>query len=81
MSRCLKMGSAMMKLTMLTVILMEEIAALTSTKTTALIALVIIRTIVLLDFLPLLLETVPVMTRPIMLTVNLMVEIVVDLVF
>ena len=67
----------MMKLTMWTVILMAESAALTSTRTTALIALVIIRKIVLLDLLPLLLETVSVMTGLIMLTVTLMVEIVV----
>ena len=71
------MGSVMMKLTMLTVTLMEETAALTSTRTTALIVLVIIKKIVLLDLLPLLLKTVSVMTRPIMLNVTLMVEIVV----
>ena len=69
----------MMRLTMWTVILMAESAALISTQTTALTVLVIIRTIVLLDLLPLLLETVSVMTGPIMLTVTLMVEIVVDL--
>ena len=71
----------MMKLTMLTVTLMEESAALTSTWTTVLIVLVIIRKIVLLDLLLLLLETVSVMTGPIMLTATLMVEIVVDLAF
>ena len=81
MSHCLKTGSAMMKLTMLTVTLMAESAVLTSTRINVLIALVIIRTIVLLDLLPLLLETVSVMTGPIMLTVTLMVEIVVDLAF
>ena len=66
---------------MLTVTLMAESAALTSIRITVLIALVIIRKIVLLDLLPLLLETVSVMTGPIMLTVTLMVEIVVDLAF
>ena len=79
MSHCLKTGSAMMKLTMLTVTLMAESAVLTPKRNNVLIALVIIRTIVLLDLLPLLLETVSVMTGPIMLTVTLMVEIVVDL--
>ena len=66
---------------MLTVTLMAESAALTSIRITVLIALVIIRKIVLLDLLPLLLETVSVMMGPIMLTVTLMVEIVVDLAF
>ena len=79
MSHCLKMGSAMMKLTILTVTLMAESAALTSTQITVLIAPVIIRKIVLLDLLPRLLETVFVMMGPIMLTVTLMGEIVVDL--
>ena len=68
----------MMSLTMQTVIMMVEIAAFTSTQITALIAYVIIRKIVLLGLLPLLLETVSVMTRPTMLTVIMMVEIVVD---
>jgi hypothetical protein len=81
MSHCLKTGSAMMKLTMLTVTLMAESAVLTPKRNNVLIALVIIRTIVLLDLLPLLLETVSVMTGPIMLTVTLMVEIVADLAF
>ena len=71
------MGSAMMKLTMLTVTLMAGSVVLTSKRNNVLIALVIIRTIVLLDLLPLLLETVSVMTGLIMLTVTLMVEIVV----
>ena len=75
------MGSAMMRLTILTVTLMAESAALTSKRNNALIVLVIIRKIVLLDLLPLLLEMVSVMTGPIMLTVTLMVEIVVDLAF
>ena len=66
---------------MLTVTLILESAALTSTWITALIVLVIIRKIVLLDLLPLLLEMVSVMTGQIMLTVTLMVEIVVDLAF
>ena len=65
----------MMSLTMQTVIMMVEIAAFTSTQITALIAYVIIRKIVLLGLLPLLLETVSVMTTPTMLTVTLMVEI------
>ena len=71
----------MMRLTILTVTLMAESAALTSKRNNALIVLVIIRKIVLLDLLPLLLEMVSVMTGPIMLTVTLMVEIVVDLAF
>ena len=79
MSHCLKTGSAMMRLTILTATLMKESAALKSTRITVLIALVIIRKIVLLDLLPRLLETVFVMMGPIMLTVTLMVEIVVDL--
>jgi hypothetical protein len=66
---------------MLTVTLISESAALTSTWINVLIALVIIRKIVLLDLLPLLLEMVSVMMGPIMLTVTLMVEIVVDLAF
>ena len=66
---------------MLTVTLMAENVALTSIRITVLIALVIIKKIVLLDLLPLLLETVSVMMGPIMLTVTLMVEIVVDLAF
>ena len=64
---------------MLTVTLILESAALTSTWITVLIALVIIRKIVPLDLLPLLLEMASVMTRPTMLTVITMVEIVVDL--
>ena len=81
MSHCLKTGYAMMRLTMLAVTLMVESAALTSTWINVLIALAIIRTIVLLDIFPLLLEMVSVMTRSIMPNVTLMVEIVVDRAF
>jgi hypothetical protein len=78
MSHCLKMGSAMMKLTMLTVTLMAESAALTSTRITVQIALVFIKKTVLLALLPLLLEMVSVMTRPTLLTVIMMAEIAVS---
>ena len=64
---------------MLTVTLILESAALTSTWITVLIALVIIRKTVLLDLLPLLLEMVSVMTRQTMLTVTMMGEIAVEL--
>ena len=47
----------------------------TSTQITVLIAYAIMKKIVLLDSLPLLLEMVSVMTRPIMLTAIMMVEI------
>jgi hypothetical protein len=68
------MGSAMMRLTILTVALMAESAALTSTLITVLIAIVITRKIVLLGLFPLLLEMVSVMTGPTMLTAIMMVE-------
>ena len=68
----------MMRPTMLTAILMAEIVVSTSTLITALIALVIIRTIVRLALLFLKLETVSVMTRPTMLTAIMMVEIAVS---
>ena len=71
----------MMRQTMLTVTLMEEIVASTSTLITALIVLVIIRKIVLLDLLFLKLQMVSAMMRPTMLNVITMVEIVVDPVF
>ena len=61
--------------------MMVEIAVSTSTLITVLIALVIILKIVQLALLFLKLETVSVMMGPIMLTVTLMVEIVVDLAF
>ena len=64
--------------TMLTVIMMVEIAVSTSTPITALIVLVIILKIVQLVLLFLKLETVFVMTRPTMLTAITMVEIAVD---
>ena len=64
--------------TMLTVTMMVEIAASTSTRITALIAHVIIKKTVLLGLLPLLLETVFVMLRLTMLTVTMMVETVVS---
>ena len=65
---------------MLTVTLMVEIAASTSTWITVLIALVTIKKTVLLGLLPLLLETVSVMTGPTMLTAVMMVETAVVLV-
>ena len=65
--------------TMLTVIMMVEIAALTSAWFTALIAYVVTKKTVLLDSFsfPLSLEKAPVMTRPTMMTVTMMVETVV----
>ena len=78
MSHCLKMDSAMMRLTILIVTLMAESAALTSRRITVLIALVIIKKPVQLALLPLLLEMVSVMTRPTMLTATMMVEIAVS---
>ena len=81
MSHCLKTGSAMMRLTILTATLMKESAALTSTQITVLIVHVIIRKIVPLGLLPLLLGTGFAMMRQTMLTVIMMVEIVVDLAF
>ena len=71
----------MMRPIMLTVTMMAVIAASTSTQITALIAYVTIKKTVLLGLLPLLLEMVFVMTRPIMLIVTTTVEIVVDLAF
>ena len=68
----------MMRQIMLTVIMMVEIAVLTSTWITALIAYVIMKKTVLLDSLPLLLEMVSVMMGPTMLTVTMMVEIAVS---
>ena len=65
---------------MLTAIMMVETAVSTSTRITALIVLVIIKKTVLLGLLPLLLETVSVMTGPTMLTVITMVETAVVLV-
>ena len=59
---------------MLTVTMMMVIAASTSTPITVLIAYVIMKKTVLLDSFPLLLEMVPVMTRPTMPTVIMMVE-------
>ena len=59
--------------------MMVEIAVSTSTRTTALIVLVIIRKIVPLGLLPLLLETVSAMTRQTMLTAIMMVETAVDM--
>ena len=70
----------MMKLTMLTVTLMAESAASTSTWITALIALAIIKKTVLLGLLPLLLEMVSAMTRQTMLTVIMTKETAVVLV-
>ena len=64
----------MTRQTMLTVTMMVEIVASTSTPTTALIVLVIIKKTVLLGLLPLLLEMVSVMMRPTMLTAITMVE-------
>ena len=60
--------------------MMVEIAVSTSTPITALIVLVIIKKTVLLGLLPLLLETVFVMTGPTMLTAVMMVETAVVLV-
>ena len=70
-----------MKPILLTAIMMVEIAVSTSTRITALIALVTIKKTVLLGLLPLLLEMVSVMMGPTMLTAIMMVEIVVDLAF
>ena len=70
----------MTRQTMLTVTMMVEIVASTSTPTTALIVLVIIKKTVLLGLLPLLLEMVSVMMGPTMLTAIMMVEIAVVLV-
>ena len=70
----------MIRQTMLSAIMMEVTAASTSTLITALIAHVTIKKTVLLGLLPLLLETVSVMTGPTMLTVITMVETAVVLV-
>ena len=67
----------MMRPIMLNVTTMAVIAVSTSTQITALIAHVTIKKTVLLGLLPLLLETVSVMTRQIMLTAIMMVEIAV----
>ena len=64
----------MIRLTIFSVTLMVS----TSTQITALIALVAIKKTVLLGLLPLLLETVFVMTKPTMLTAVIMVEIAVS---
>ena len=64
--------------TVINIIMMVEIAVLTSTRITALIALVTIKKTVLLGLLPLLFETVYVMTRPTMKTAIMMEETVVD---
>ena len=69
----------MTRATMLTVTLMAESVALTSTQITALIVPVIIRKIVQLALLFLKSETVSVMMRQTMLTAITMVEIAVDL--
>ena len=73
------MGSAMMRLTVLTAIMMAGIAVLTSNQITAQTAHVIIRKIVYWGSLPLLLVTVSVMMRQIMLPATMMVETVVDI--
>ena len=65
---------------MLTATMMEVIAASTSTWISALIAHAFIKRTVLLGLLPLLLETVSVMTRQIMLTAIMMAETAVVLV-
>ena len=65
----------MMRVTMLIATLMAVTAVSTSTQITALIAHVIIKKTVLLGLLPLLLEMVFVMKRPIVLTATMMVEI------
>ena len=64
----------MTKPTMLTAVIMVEIAVSTSTQITALIALVTIKKTVLLGLLSLLLEMVSAMTGATMLTVIMMVE-------
>ena len=66
---------------MKTAIMMEETAALTSTRITVLNASVIMKIIVCLDILRLWLVTVFVMTRPTMKTATLMEETAVDFVF
>jgi hypothetical protein len=73
------MDSVMTKQTMLTVIMMVEIAVSTSTRITAMIAFVTIKKTVFLGLFLLLLETDSVMMRQTMLTAFMMVEIVVDL--
>ena len=70
----------MTKPTMLTAVIMVEIAVSTSTRITALIALVTIKKIALLGLLPLLLEIVSVMTEPTMLTATMTAVIAVVLV-
>ena len=71
------MGSAMMRQIIWVASMMVEIAVSTSTRTTALIVLVIIRKIVPLALLFLKLEMASVMTRPTMLTAIMMAETVV----
>ena len=76
----LETGFVMTRPTMLTAIMMVEIAVSISTQITALIAYVIMKKTVLLESFPLLLEMAPVMTRPTMLAVIMMVETAVSLI-